>query len=384
MMIVLALGRFGPPASRVLTHVRRAGVITREDLAKRTGLSASTVARTLSTLVDAELLRERPDHVTDRAVGRPSLPVEIDTRHHVTVGAAVGRRTTTVSLADLRGRVLLRSSFPTPVTDVAGLASAVNVSLTGLLAQVPERAVVGAGLVAPWGDITYNEEPMGNALSEALGMPVKTGELIPAIAAAEYLARDEDLPGSTLYLYARNTVGFVMANQRESGMEIARVGRLGHFPYGGITQCRCGRTGCLESVVSDESVAVGAMASGIVSTPHIDLVHRAAVRGDDAAHRLLCARATALGRVAAIVRDMVHPDRVVLCGQALTAYPPALDVTREAFNSSTATPEPIDISFTRFVGDVQSVAAGTAALRQVYDDPTPVIAAAQLDRCSTC
>jgi len=383
MMIVLALGRFGPPTSRVLTHVRRAGLMTREELARRTGLSASTVARTVAVLTDAELLRERPDLLVERPVGRPSIPLEIDTRHHVTVGCHVGRRTTTVSLGDLRGRVILRSTLATPDADSAELASLVNARLTSLLAQVPDRTVLGAGLVAPWGDIDFDEDELAQRLTDALGLPVKSGELIPAIAAAEYLARDQDLPGSTLYLYARDTVGFVMANQRPHGMEIARVGRLSHYPYGGITQCRCGRSGCLENVVSDEAVAASAMASGIVRLPDIDLVHQAATRGNDAAHRLLCARAEALGRVAAIVRDMVHPDRVVLCGQGLTSYPPALDVTRESFGRSTATRDPIDISFTRFVGDVQAVASGTVALRQVYDDPSAVIEDAQLARCST-
>ena len=285
----------------------------------------------------------------------------------------VGRRTTTVSVGDLRGRVIARSSLVTPDTDSRQLATLVNARLTSLLAQVPDRAVVGAGLVAPWGDIDFEEADLAHELGEALGLEVKSTELIPAIAAAEYLARDEDLPGSTLYLYSRDTVGFVMANQRQHGMEIARVGRLSHFPHGGIAQCRCGRTGCLENVVSDDALAASAVASGIVRTADIDLVHRAATLGDDAAHRLLCARAAALGQVAAIVRDMVHPDRVVLCGQGLTSYPPALDVTRESFRRSTATKGPIDISFTRFAGDVQAIAAGTVALRQLYDDPSAFI-----------
>jgi hypothetical protein len=82
------------------------------------------------------------------------------------------------------------------------------------------------------------------------------------------------------------------------------------------------------------------------------------------------------------VRDMVHPDRVVLYGQGLTSYPPALDVTRASFAESTASQEPIDISFTRFLGDVQAVAAGSVALQPVYDDPARVMSTGALARCS--
>lgn len=240
--------------------------------------------------------------------------------------------------------------------------------------------MIGAGLVAPWGDIEYDEQALGAALERRLGFPVESWELVPAIAAAEYLARSEDLPGSTMYLYSRNTVAFVMANQRPAGTEIARVGRLSHFPIGGVDVCRCGQTGCLENAVSDEAVAAKAASAGVIGTPDIELVHRAAARGDQVAHRLLCARAAALGRVAAVVRDITNPDRVVLCGQGLTGYGPALEVTRAHFAAHTATAREIGISFTRFAGDIQSIAATTVALCPVYDSPTSVLASEGGDR----
>ena len=75
-----------------------------------------------------------------------------------------------------------------------------------------------------------------------------------------------------------------------------------------------------------------------------------------------------LGETAAVVRDMVAPDRVVLVGQAFTGYPPALDEVAAAFRDATTLP-PIELSFTRFGAGVQAVAAGTVALGPVYEDP---------------
>jgi predicted NBD/HSP70 family sugar kinase len=374
MMLVLALGSLGPAPSRVMTHVRRAGLTTREELARRTGLSGSSVTRTVTALTQAGLLRERPDLAAEGAVGRPSIPLEVDVDQHVTLGCHVGRRTVTVALGDLRGRVLARTMFPTPAEGASALARRVASELTAMLAQHSTRMAISAGLVAPWGDIDFDREELGSELAGTLGLEVETWELIPAIAAAEYIARPEDLPGSTLYLYARETVGFVMANQRPTGTEIARVGRLSHFPAGGVNGCRCGRTGCLEGVVSEHALARAAHAAGLVGGPEIELVHSAALAGDDAAHQLLRDRAEVLGRVAAVVRDMVNPDRVVLCGQAFTGYPPALDVIRTSLRQHTATRAPIDISFTRLTGEIQAVAAGTVALRRVYDDPLGVVA----------
>lgn len=375
-MIVLGRGRFGPPISRVLTQVRRGDPVVREDIARNTGLSASSVARAITTLVDVGLLRERPDLVSEGAVGRPSIPVELDPDRYVTIGCHIGRRTTTVSLNDLRGVLVARTGVATPVADVSTLAQVVAQAATGLLAKAPTRAVLVAGLVAPWGDIEYQMGETGSALSEVLGLAVETGDHIAAIAAAEYSARPQALPGSTVYIYSRDTVGFAMATERPYGTEISRVGRLGHFPTGADVPCRCGRTGCLEAVVSDESVAARAQTAGIIGVPEITLVHRAAGRGSEVARGLLVGRAEALGRIAAIVRDMVHPDRVILCGQGFTAYQPAMQIVIDSFNATTAS-GPADVSFTRFGAGVQAVAAGTVALRRVFDTPLEVVGADQ-------
>lgn len=378
MMLVLALGPFGPAHSRVLTHVRRSGALTREELARRTGLSVSTVARTVTGLAEHGLLRERPDLVPEGTVGRPSAPVSLDEDRFVTLGVHVGRRVATFALGDLRGRVLARATLDPRGLDADTLARQAAAGLTRLLATHSSRTAISAGLVAPWGDVPFDREQLTVALEATLGLEVESWELVPAIAAAEYIARPDDLPGSTLYVYARDTVGFVMANERPWGMEVARAGRLSHFPTGGHARCHCGLTGCLEAVASEYAVAHAAAAAGATggTTAGADIqdVLDAAVGGSDVAHAVLCDRAAALGRVTAAVRDMLNPDRVVLCGQGFTAYPPALDVTRSSFALHTATPSPIDVSFTRVSGEIQAVAAGTVALRRVYDDPMDALA----------
>ena len=105
-MLVLARGRFGSAPARVLQQVQRSGTVTREDLARLTGLSPATVARTVGVMVDECLLRERPDLARDGAVGRPSVPLEIDSGRHSVLGVHVGKRVTTVGLVALDGRVV--------------------------------------------------------------------------------------------------------------------------------------------------------------------------------------------------------------------------------------------------------------------------------------
>ena len=84
------------------------------------------------------------------------------------------------------------------------------------------------------------------------------------------------------------------------------------------------------------------------------------------------ARADHLGRAVAIVRDLLDPHRVVLAGQAFTAYPPAASSVLEAFRRTTGL-GPVPITLSRFGAEVQAAAAGAIALGPVYRDPVAAL-----------
>jgi predicted NBD/HSP70 family sugar kinase len=366
-MLVLARGRFGSGPARVLEQVRRSGTITREELARLTGLSPATVARTLGVLVEECLVRERPDLLPGGGVGRPSVPVQIDPDRHVALGVHVGRRTTTVGLVDLTGRVVSQRRSPTG-SGADDVVAGVVAAATRLLAGLPDRSLLSVGLVAPWGAIDHDQADLVARLEAGTGLEVSTANHIAAVVAAEYLAKRQGAPGCTAYVYARDTVGFALATDLADRTEISRVAALTHFPTRSDVVCPCGATGCLEAVASDDALARRAHDEGVTARADIEALHAAARAGDLRAHRLLCERARVLGATTAVLRDMVAPDRVVLVGQAFTGYPPALDEVVAGFEATTVLP-PLTLSFTRFGAGVQAVAAGTVALGPVYEDP---------------
>lgn len=367
-MLVLERGRSGSGPARVLEQVRRAGTATREELARRTGLSPATVARTVATLAEECLVRERPDLVRDGVIGRPSVPVEVRADRHVVLGVHLGKRTTTVALVDLTGRVVSQARSATPASGPAAVVARVVQRATTLLSDSPHRSVLSAGLVAPWGDIDLDQDDLTGRLETATGLQVATAHHVAAVVAAEYLARRQGAGGCTAYLYARDTAGFALATDHTDRTEVSRVSALAHFPTRSDVVCPCGRTGCLEAVASNHALARRAYDEGLVDRPEIDALHAAAAGGSSRVHELLCERARVLGRTAAVLSDMVAPDRVVLVGQAFTGYPPALDEVVAAFGSATVLP-PIEVSFTRFGTGVQAAAAGTVALGPVFEDP---------------
>ncbi len=371
-MLVLERGRSGSGPARVLEQVRRAGTVTREELARRTGLSPATVARTVATLVEECLVRERPDQVPEGLVGRPSAPVEVNPERHVVLGVHIGKRTTTVALVDLTGRLVRQARSGTPASGPDDVVALVVQRATALLSESPDRSVLSAGLVAPWGDIGLDGGDLTRRLEAATDLRVATAHHVAAVIAAEYLARRHKAGGCTAYLYARDTAGFALATDHTDRTEISRVAALAHFPTRSDVVCSCGATGCLEAVASNHALARRAYDDGLVDRPEIDALHAAAATGGRLVHELLCERARVLGRTAAVLSDMVAPDRVVLVGQAFTGYPPSLDEVVAAFESATVLP-PIDVSFTRFGTGVQAAAAGTVALGPVYEDPLRIV-----------
>lgn len=378
-MVVVSRGRLASAATRVLEELRGVGPLSREQLVRATDLSSATIARAVTSLAEAGLVRERRDLTPAGAVGRPGTPVEIDPTTYVVVAVHQGVLETTVALCDLAGRVVANESrphrrgAPVDLELIARLAA-------GLLAGSPGRVPLAAGLVAPWRDLELDAHATGAALEEVLGLDVVTADHIAAVAAAEFIHRRHGTGGINTYLYARNSAGFVMAVDRGLQTEVSRVASLTHFPSGTDVLCRCGHAGCFSASAGDQAIAQEAYAAGLVDRARIEDVYLAAGSGSDHALALLRRRARLLGRLAAAVRDMVDPDRLILVGQAFTDFPPLLDEVVASFAETTRLPE-LTPTFTRFGAGIQSVAAGTVALGSVYDDPLGVVPRTSRERC---
>ncbi|MBM0125853.1 helix-turn-helix domain-containing protein [Pimelobacter simplex] len=352
-IITVSRGRFSSTPTQVLEQVRTAGRASRDEIAAATGLSIATVGRTAALLVERGLLRERPDLARPGATGRPGVPVEIDADHYVTIGVHVGRRIATVALGDLTGRVLASTTVRRPLGAEPDLEQLSREAAT-LLGSHPGRVPLAAGLVAPWREIGLVPSERETELHELTGLPVRTGDHISAVAAAEFLHRRQgrgSTGGLTLYLYARDTFGWSVAVDRGVQTDVTRAASLTHFPTGADVPCTCGRSGCL-------AVAVDVL-------PAVE-------------------RAGALGAMAGSVRDMLSPDQVVLVGQAFTGDPGLLDVIVTAYEEHTALDHRVPVSFTRFGSDIQAISACTVALGPVLDDPLACVELTGVEADGAC
>ncbi|MBU3749910.1 MAG: ROK family protein, partial [Mycobacterium sp.] len=266
----------------VFSAVRLRGPVARDAIATSTGLSIATVNRQVSALLQAHLLRERPDLATPGAIGRPRIPVEVNHEPHLTLGVHIGARVTSIVASDLFGRTLDAVETQTPTgsqtTALASLADSARRYLSRWHRRRPLWIGVAIGGVvdsvagvADHPRLGWVQAPIGPVLGTALGLPVSVASHVDAMAGAELLlagphrrsaAARRVGRGSSLYVYARETVGFAQVIDGAVHTPTGGPGTITGLP---VQSEILGGTGQLESTVSDEAVVAAARKRGILS-----------------------------------------------------------------------------------------------------------------------
>ncbi len=381
-------------AASVFGAARQRGPIARDAIARVTGLSIATVNRQVTALLDAGVLRERADLAVSGAVGRPRVPVEVNHEPFLTLGLHIGAKTTSIVATDLFGRTLDVVETPTPRgpqnAALASLAGSARRYLSRWHRRRPLWVGVAAGGVVDstsgyldHARLGWSEAPVGPVLAETLGLPVSVASHVEAMAGAELLLgvrRPSAQAGTSLYVYARETVGYALSIGGRVHSPSSGPGTIAALP---VNSELLGGTGKLESTVSDEAVLTAARAQRIVPSegPASTLpgVLRAASGGHQGARTLLAERARVLGEAVALLRDMLNPDDLVVGGQAFTEYPEGMELVERAFAARTVLGAR-DIRVTAFGNRVQEAGAGVVSLGGLYADPIAAMRRAQLRR----
>lgn len=371
-------------AASVFAAARLRGPIARDAIARSTGLSIATVNRQVSALLDADILRERADLAVSGAIGRPRVPVEVNHEPFLTLGIHIGAKATSIVAADLFGRTLDVVETPTPRGPQDAALAVLSASARKYLSRWHRRRPLWVGVAA--GGVVdgstghldhprlgWSHAPVGPVLAESLGLPVSVASHVDAMAGAELLLgnrRPATAPSSTsLYVYARETVGFALSIDGRVHSPAGGPGTIAALP---VQSELLGGSGQLESTVSDEAVLTAARKERIIAadgpTSTMASVLRAARQGNAAAQALLAERARVLGEAVALLRDMLNPDDLVVGGQAFTEYPEAMPLVEAAFAARSVLPAR-DIRMTTFGNRVQEAGAGVVSLGGLYADP---------------
>jgi len=338
---------------RVIDALRDEGLISRAEIARRTGLSRSTVSSLVSELQADGLVVERPEPAAAHGDqgGRPPILLSFDASAGVAVGIDFDHHHVRVAVSDLSSRILAEREQMLDTDHAAheGLdAAAALVSELLEEAGVDEQRVIGAGMCLP-GPV---HRPTGVVGSTAI-LPGWVG-----VAAADEMHRRLQLPilvdndanlaalaeaafgagrdaKDLVYLMISSGIGagLVLNGRLYRGAE-GLAGELGHVlvdAEGPV--CRCGNRGCLETVAGTDALA------DLLRRSHGDgLDGRAIVRlareGDLGCRRVIADAGRAIGKAAATLVNVLNPELLIVGGDLADAGELLLDGVRESLERS--------------------------------------------------
>ncbi|HEV3383056.1 MAG TPA: ROK family protein [Trebonia sp.] len=385
--------------SAVLQAVLDHGPVARSTIARLVGLSPAAVTRLSADLITAGLVRESAQAAAGpKPVGRPHVPVEIDTSRRVALGLHIALRHATIALLDLRGRVLARERISHAGTDARQLLPPLAARLPGFAAEhAAGRTPVGLGIAAGgWVDradgiivehalLGWRDVHARQVFEDATGLPVRVDNHARALARAEQLFGDPRARASVVHLFAGNMIdaAFAIGGTVHDGPQSA-AGAVAHLPLEGRSErCACGRRGCLQAVVASHELGARAARAGITRRASFARLLAVARDGDQRAAELFRERARLLGDAAALLVDLLNPELLVVTEQGIRHVPGCLEILRARVGErSRLRPDPGRTVVSASFGDeTLAVAAGTVILDALYANPLhrrPVISRAPL------
>jgi len=361
----------GAPAT-VLRAVLRHGPVARSTIARLTGLSPAGVSRHCGSLADRGLLTETDEPVSRNGMGRPHVPVDIDTGRHLVCGVHIAHGHCTLSLLDLRGNVLAQQRIPHTDPSQQAVLRAITDALPGFLAgRTPLAIGVAAGgwvdtdngVIVEHTSLGWRNVPVREILAGATGLPVHADSHARALVQAEQLFGEIRGRESALHLFVGNVVdaAIVTGGETHRGPRSA-AGDVAHLPLGDPdVRCLLGHRGCFEATVSDDAWArrvAGVTMPELLagqrdSTPFVD-------------------RARLVGRAAALLYDVVNPEVLVVTELGVITFPECLAALREEIAARSrlcASPEHTVLPSSFTADNVLAGAGGAGALGVLYADP---------------
>jgi predicted NBD/HSP70 family sugar kinase len=334
---------------RVIHALRDQGQISRAEIARRTGLSRSTVSSLVSDLQADGLVVERgePGAAHGTQGGRPPILLSFDASAGAAVGIDFGHSHLRVAVSDLSSRILAERAVPLDTDHAAeqGLDAAAEL-VAELLAEanLDEAQVIGAGMGLP-GPILQEDGLVGSSailpgwvgvravaeMRRRLDVPilVDNDANLGALAEAAFGAGQD--ASDLIYLKVASGIGAgLLLNGRLYRGTGGLAGELGHFlvdPNGLV--CRCGNRGCLETLA-----ATGALVE-LLGRSHGDdmTVQRIldlARAGDVGCRRVIADAGRAIGRAISMLINMLNPELVVVGGDLAAAGDLLLDGVRDS------------------------------------------------------
>ena len=324
--------------------------LSRVQLAKKTNLSNTTITNLISELIEQGIVVQGEDSGLEqgemRPVGRPRTGIRLQPNARYVIGIHIGVGIFRVAVANLHAELLYNQQQQFDIEAPAELVlKKIVAQVKGVIkgSQVDINKILGVGigasglvdystginLIAP--NLNWHDVPLRQYFQNTLHLPVFVDNNVRAMAIGETYFGEGRGVDSLAFVYGRIGVGagLISRGQVFRG-SISGAGEIGHTPmllHGG-EPCRCGNSGCLETLVSAPAILrwveniIRVKPTSLLSQTMrqrqdlmpIERVFAAARAGDSEVRSMLEERAYYLGVAMAGLVNLFNPQLILFGG----------------------------------------------------------------------
>ncbi len=304
-------------ASLVLAELRL-GLVSRTELAKRTGLSLPTVSEIVADLLSAGVVEER--EVGSSGGGRRPVLLGLKADAGYVIGIKLTETRVIAVLTDLSAQIVERATETVTGGDVGTVVRAVAKVVRRLgksrqvygvgvgLAGVIDRAsgVVRHATYADWHDVD-----LADVLAKRIGLPVVVDNDVNTLVANEqWFGAGRGVSDVAVVSIGRGVgLGMVLDGRLYRGAG----GGAGEFGHTKVVAdgplCACGGRGCLETVIGEPAIL------SRTKTKDIEQAAKRARDGDPEIAKVFDEVGRVLGTAVGNLVNLLNPKLIVLAGE---------------------------------------------------------------------
>ncbi|HVB71881.1 MAG TPA: ROK family transcriptional regulator [Acidimicrobiales bacterium] len=371
--------------SLLIELVRRAGSISRADLARQSQLSAPTVSAIIDQLMKRGIVVETT--TAPSSGGRPPVLLTIDPKAGYVVGIKLRGDGLTTVVCDLDAEIVASAERYVPlVGDPVSAIEAIEQETRRVLrdAAVSPSKVLGLGIglsgVIETSDgvckfshlLQWHDVELAEPLRERLGLPVWVENDVNTLAVAEKWAGDALTASDFVTLSVGRGIGLgIVVNRSLYRGAHGASGEFGHMIVEpGGPRCECGRFGCLEAMVGEGALRrrIGERKGHDVSRDELQLLVE---MGDSSTLEVVDSAGRKLGLAVANVVTLLNPELLIICGEGTslggTFINPIVTAVREQTFADLG--RELDIKVQSWGDEAWAVGAATLVLRESFNLP---------------
>ncbi|MDR0413885.1 MAG: ROK family protein [Prevotellaceae bacterium] len=330
----------------IIRHMYYHGQLTIPQLRKLVNYTVPTLCKVMEDLLHQQVLV-----ITGKAAssgGRCAYTYALNSSYACCVVVCVERFTMRIAIANLNNELItLVTTVKIGITTPNEMLKILQRNVRKIIndSKVNRKQIMGISIAIPGltdknSGINYNyfgniNRPVSEIFSKMFPYPVLVQHDMDAMTLAEHTMGLGKGVENMLYLYIGGTgigMGMVLNGKLYLGLD-GMVGEIGHIPIvDSNKQCHCGKTGCLETEISEaalvsrimENIRGGAntmLSAYVENGSYLTLQHimQALHNGDAFTINLFSQISEHLGKVITIMLHLLNPEMIILGGELTAA-----------------------------------------------------------------